>query len=148
MSTLIQIEELTKALDKKETEINLHVERSDLILEACQAGTWEWLLKPDQLLWNERMVELWGYNAEDFDKTKEGYFILNYSLFITGIEEKYREEVTSLVNRTISEKEFFSINYTVIQPDGTKVKIHASGHAYPKDAEHPDRLLGVCLQTN
>lgn len=148
MNSLSRIEELTQALEEKESLIRLAAERAALLLEISDAGTWEWVIDGDVLLWDRKMIDLWGYDPAQYKRNAEGFFVVEYGTFISRVQEDQRERVQTAVTEAIETRSQYNITYNVERPDGSVVSIHASGRAYPKDALRPERLLGVCIEVD
>ena len=143
-TALERLHRLTKKLEEKEKNLQLSNERMELILDSCNAGTWEWFVEKDQLFWNKRMVELWGYNPNALEKVGD-YYKVTYDHFIDHLDEKHRHRVNNAVQCSLAEGTRYSVEYKVNRPDGSSIMVHASGRGYPKHSETPERMLGVCL---
>ena len=44
-----------------------------LALEASQMGTWEWIIKTNEVKWSSQVEKIFGLNAGEFDGSYESY---------------------------------------------------------------------------
>ena len=52
-------------------EFEAHRLRVELAIDAAEIGSFDWDLATGRLVWDDRMVELLGYDRESFDETVE-----------------------------------------------------------------------------
>ncbi|GGJ29198.1 bifunctional diguanylate cyclase/phosphodiesterase [Deinococcus roseus] len=72
MGYLLRFEDITQHLHSQQQMEQLE-SRLSLALKAGGVGIWEWDIRSDTLLWDDRMLELYGTTAEEFSGKLEGW---------------------------------------------------------------------------
>ncbi len=87
------------------------LERLDLATKAAKLGIWDWDVKKNEMIWDDRMYELYGVRREDFPGTYEAWLEM-----IHPEDRAKSDEVAckALQNDRNSDNEF-----RVIRPDGS-----------------------------
>lgn len=111
-------------------------ERLRLALRSSKYGVWEIDLVKGQRHWDERMFEIYGLTAGQFD----------------GSEEAWRntfhpDDLVSAVGKMdrllASDESDCELQFRIIRPDGTVRHVESQGHVLRDDAGQPLRLGGL-----
>lgn len=131
------IEVLRVRVERKRVEESLRLmnERYELSTRAARMGVWDWNLQKNELVWDERMYELYGVKREDFASA--------YEAWLQGIHPDDRvasDEISQQAQR--GEREY-DTEFRVVWPDGSIHYLKAYGQ-FVRDAEgEPLRMTGV-----
>ncbi len=122
---------------RKRVEENLRRmnERYALSTHAAGLGVWDWDLEKDELVWDDRMYELYGVKREDFAGA--------YEAWLKGIhpDDRAASDEISLQARR-GEREY-DTEFRVLWPDGSVHCLKAYGQ-FVRDAQgEPIRMTGV-----
>ena len=137
--SLRKLDETCEKLDQALGTITKHgrmLARIQLALEVSGVGMWEWTPATNDLVWDERMCQLFD---EVLDEEKD------YQTFFQKLVPEDRERVQAAVNATLEHGVPYEIDYTIVWKDGSRHKIHARGKRWP--AKGPTKkLIGVCIK--
>jgi PAS domain S-box-containing protein len=106
-----------------------------LAVTAAGIGTFDWDLVTGTLTWDDRLIELFGYDALRFDRSIEAF---NARLHPDDVDR-----VGVLLDRAIATVGEYSAEYRVVLPDGAQRWIAARGRALAGEAGTAVRLLGA-----
>lgn len=110
-------------------------ERYTLATRAARLGVWDWNLQKNELVWDERMYELYGVNKQDFPGA--------YQTWLNGIhpdDRAFSDEISMQAQR--GEREY-DTEFRVVWPDGSVHYLKAYGQ-FVRDADgRPLRMTGV-----
>ena len=111
--------------------------RWELATEAGEVGTFDWDLVTGQLIWDEQLITMFGYDAEDFDQTIEA--------FNGRLHPDDRVTVGEALQHSIEVCGDLDLTYRVVRPDGETRWVHARGQAVPDRYGRAVRVLGVAF---
>ncbi|WP_328292696.1 SpoIIE family protein phosphatase [Kineococcus sp. NBC_00420] len=113
--------------------------RSELAVAAGGIGTFDWDLATGELRWDERLLEMFGYAADDFGRDIEA--------FNARLHPDDLPRVGAALQRAIEECGPFEAEYRVVRPDGTTRWVRARGQALADESGRSVRLLGAAYDT-
>ncbi|MGY1916664.1 SpoIIE family protein phosphatase [Blastococcus sp. SYSU DS0973] len=111
--------------------------RWELATEAGEVGTFDWNLVTGQLIWDEQLIAMFGYDAEDFDRTIES--------FTARLHPDDQASVGEALQHAIETCGDFDVTYRIVRPGGETRWMHARGRALADHREHAVRLLGAAF---
>ncbi|MCI2239165.1 SpoIIE family protein phosphatase [Kineococcus sp. TRM81007] len=113
--------------------------RWQLAIAAGGVGSFDWDLRADVLTWDERVLELFGYDAGDFDGTMGAF------------EDRVHPDDLGRVRRLLAEAvrtgATFEAEYRLVLPDGDTRWVKARGEALVGADGRPAHLLGAVYDT-
>ncbi len=113
-------------------------ERNDLALSAAGLGTWDWLIKDDQLTWDSRNYHLYGITKDNFKKYES-----NFQRFWDLVHPDYIESTKSALEKAKQgEKEFEKV-FCINDADGNLRYIQSASKTFFDEYEEPYRILGI-----
>ena len=123
--------------DRKQAEIELKKmsERLDLSLRSGRIGCWDWDIKQNIILWDERMYELYGV-------TKQADSV-NYDIWAKGVHPDDRTYAETLLQQAILRQAEYDIEFRVVHPDRSIHFIRAYGILVCDAQGNPNRMIGV-----
>lgn len=108
--------------------------RLRLALEGSNMGVWERDLQTDELYWDERSRELFGYGDEEFSGVEED--------FLERVHPEDLPRVRKELDRVIEEREPYETTFRIRTPDGAVRWIESRADVQYEDGE-PRRVIGV-----
>ncbi len=125
--------------ERKQAETQLHrlTERLRLALQSANIGIWEWDLVNDHLIWDDRMFELYGIAATDFDEI--------WTDWETRLHPDDLPKAQARVQQALASGQDYQMEFRVVWPDGS-IRHIASYALMQRDAEgRAVRLVGANL---
>ncbi|HVU35935.1 MAG TPA: PAS domain-containing protein [Opitutaceae bacterium] len=111
-------------------------ERLQLALRSSKYGVWEVDLASNRADWDERMQEIYGLQAGEFDGTD--------STWLNGFHPDDRNAVTAQVRRIIEgQVHDYDLKFRIVRRDGTIRHLEAHGHVQRDASGHALRLVGL-----
>ena len=102
---------------QSEMEIKALAQRLSLATEAMQAGIWHRDVHTDQLVWDERMYEIYGLPKSP---------PIDYQRWVQSVVPEDLAQAQEAVRRAIASKSRASADFRIKLPDGTVRHIHAA----------------------
>lgn len=102
-------------------------------LDAAEAGRWSWDLRTGELVWDERMFEIWGKDPAQFS----GHF----GYFATTLHPEDQDRVSALLEAAISSGGAYRTQFRVYDDSGMIRRVRAAG-GVTKDGNF---MVGICL---
>ncbi|MEI7527323.1 MAG: PAS domain S-box protein [Elusimicrobiota bacterium] len=112
-------------------------ERLVLAARAGRFGVWDWNVPGNRLVWDDRMLELYGVKKEDFPG--------GYEIWLTRVHPDDKARCEEEARQALSGKKEYDIEFRVVRPDGTIRYIKASAELFRGADGRPLRMLGINL---
>ncbi|HYH26221.1 MAG TPA: SpoIIE family protein phosphatase [Blastococcus sp.] len=109
--------------------------RWELATEAGGVGTWDLDPATGQLIWDEQLIRMFGYDVVGFDQTLDA--------FDARLHPDDRDWVREALQQTIDACGDLDITYRIVRPDGDTRWVHARGRATAGDDGRSARVLGA-----
>ncbi|MGY1987633.1 SpoIIE family protein phosphatase [Blastococcus sp. SYSU DS0669] len=132
VSTELQLMALT-------AEYEAHRVRFELAIDAAGIGSFDWNLSTGRLLWDDRMLDLFGYARPEFDETIEA--------FVSRVHPDDRERTTEALQAAIDGRGDYEAEFRVVLPTGGTRWVRGRGRAVSDDGGTAVRLLGAGFDT-
>ena len=107
----------------------------ELATTAAGIGTFDWDLVAGTLTWDQRLIELFGYDGEGFDQSIEG--------FNARLHPEDRERVSADLQAAVDARGEFSSEYRILPPGRGVRWVGARGRVLTDELGTPVRLLGA-----
>lgn len=120
----------TEALRKSEKRLRLAVNGGNI-------GIWEWDIGARHLVWNDRMKEMFGWQAERQD--------LTLRMWAEAVVPEDRHRTYAALRRALASGADLDVEYRIRIPDGSIRWISARGRCEYGAAGRPVRMMGVVL---
>jgi len=111
------------------------LERLNLATRAAHLGIWDWDIVRNELVWDDRMYELYGVRKENFGGA--------YDAWLKGVHPDDRAFCDSEIQRALSGEKDYDIDFRVLWPDGTLRVIKADSQIVRDAAGTPLRMTGI-----
>jgi len=120
-------------------EYQSSLDRWELAIDAAGVGSFDWDLRTGQLLWDDRLLALFGYRRTEFGRT--------IADFDARLHPDDLVRVHAAVNEAIATCGVFESEYRVALPDGTARWVAARGRAIAGADGVAVRMLGAAYDT-
>ncbi|MFC1979103.1 ATP-binding protein [Chloroflexota bacterium] len=120
---------------KLDEELKIISERLSLASRSAGLGIWDWDIKQNLLVWDDRMYQLYGVAKEDFAGAYEAW---TKGLHLDDVKRSDEE-----VQKALTGEKDFDTEFRVVWPDGTVRYIEAHGDVYRDESGNPIRMIGV-----
>lgn len=118
---------------KKRAEESEH--RLKLASSSAELGIWDWNVKENTMVWDERMFELYGVNAEIFVNTVDAW--------LNGLHPEDKELAVFESNEALKGNKPFNTTFRVLHPDGKVLYIKADGLVLRNSKGEAIRMIGI-----
>jgi PAS domain S-box-containing protein len=109
--------------------------RLQLATASAKAGVWDWNLQTGEMIWDDRMLELYGYTPEDFPGGVEAWE--------QGLHPEDAAWAKAECQASLRGEGDFDAEFRVRHPDGTVLHIKANGLVLRDEHGKPLRMLGL-----
>jgi serine phosphatase RsbU (regulator of sigma subunit)/PAS domain-containing protein len=113
--------------------------RWGLAIDAAGIGTFDWDLTTGRLAWDDRLIDMFGYERGSFDES--------IAAFDARLHPDDLVRVTETLQRSIDTCGEYDCEYRVVRPDGETRWVHARGRALAGPDGSAVRLLGAADDT-
>ncbi|MGY2083568.1 SpoIIE family protein phosphatase [Blastococcus sp. SYSU DS0539] len=120
-------------------EYEAHRLRFELAIDAAGIGSFDWNLETGRLLWDDRLLALFGYERADFDETIDS--------FAARVHPDDRERTMDALQAAVDECGEYDAEFRVVLPTGGTRWVRGSGRAVAGDNGTAVRLLGASYDT-
>jgi PAS domain S-box-containing protein len=128
---------ITDITDRKraEDELNSTSQRLYLATTSAGLGVWDWNVQTNQLVWDDRMFELYGVTPEEFPNTVDVWI---NSLHPEDKDSAIAESQTALIG-----DKRYNTSFRICHPDGNVKYIRAIGIVIRGIDGKAERMLGI-----
>ncbi|MFP5372495.1 MAG: PAS domain-containing protein, partial [Actinomycetes bacterium] len=113
--------------------------RWGLAIDAAGIGAFDWDLTTGRLIWDDRLIEMFGYTVDGFDHTIEA--------FNARLHPDDRARVGEALQSSIETTGEYDAEYRILLPDGQTRWVHARGRTVADARGGAERLLGAAYDT-
>ena len=122
-------------LKRAEEVIEAANQRMALAAEAAQIGIWDLDVLHNELVWDERMYELYGIGKRDFSGT--------YEAWQAGIHPDDLARVEQEVKAAIAGEKAFDTTFRIVTPAGEIRHVKANAYILRDDTGKPLKMIGA-----
>ncbi len=113
--------------------------RHQLAVSAGGVGTFDWDLGTGSLTWDENLLQMFGYAADDFGRTIEA--------FNDRVHPDDRARVARALQESIDTVGPYDAEYRIVLPGGTTRWVRAKGQSLADESGRAARVLGAAYDT-
>ncbi|MFK8014474.1 MAG: PAS domain-containing protein [Gammaproteobacteria bacterium] len=106
-----------------------------LALEVSQIGVWEWDIRTDALIWDNRMYALYGISEREFSGA--------YEAWQNGLHPDDREAAEAQIQHAVATNTKFDATFRVVWPNRTVCTIQGVADMILDDKGEVQRMVGV-----
>lgn len=123
------------ALDSSEVLRRASDARLRLAADAGQIGVWEWDLRTNELMWDERMCEIYRVEAAAGSDYRDVWRLRMHPADLTRVEAELAAALTDSAR--------FRSEFRIVWPDGADRCVRAAAHLQRAPDGSPLRLIGI-----
>jgi len=135
-SIVVVVRDITK---RKRVEDALR--RSETSLAEAQKiahlGNWDWDIARNELHWSDEVYNIFGVTQQEFSGSHEEFLEL--------VHPNDRDMVRLSVDKALTELESYSVEYRIIQPDGSERVVHEQSEVHLDGNGNATRIIGTVL---
>jgi PAS domain S-box-containing protein len=120
-------------------ELEASTVRLDLAFAAASIGGFDWDLRTDELHWDDRLMELFGYTKQTW--------VAHIEKFNVRVHPDDRERVAAAIAHAVGNRGEYAAEYRVVHDDGTVRWVAARGRVMSDEDGEPERMLGAAYDT-
>ncbi len=109
--------------------------RLQLATDSAGVGIWDFDIKNNKLVWDDKMCQLYGISRQDFDQHKYPWKSL--------LNPDDAQWVVEKSNKTIENGKDLDMEFRIIRPDGEKVYIRSKAVVVRDENNQPIRMTGI-----
>ena len=118
-----------------EEEIRSVKRRLELAIQSGNFGIWDWDITNNIMVWDDRMLELYGLTAETFPGGIEAWQ--------NGLHPQDRDRTIEECQAALRGEKEWNTEFRVLHPNGTVKHIKANGIVIRNSDGNPIRMLGI-----
>jgi PAS domain S-box-containing protein len=111
--------------------------RLKLSLAAGRAGTWEWRIKEDKLIWSDEYYDLYGMAPGGLDPTLDN--------FILCVHPGDRDRILAEMSEVLQERKDAELEFRFIRAGDGERWAHSSAQLTLDESGEPEVLVGIML---
>lgn len=130
----ISIVDITRRRESEEL-VRQVSQRLLLATSSAQLGVWDWDLKQNRMVWDDRMFELYGVLKAQTPNTIDAW--------IRSLHPEDKDGAIADCNAAIAGERAFDTTFRICHPDGMVKHIKANGLVIRGSDGEPERMLGI-----
>ncbi len=128
-------DELEDKVKKRTEDLRQMNERFSLAARAANLGVWDWDIQKNELVWDDRMYELYGLKREDFSGA--------YEAWLKGVHPDDRASSDEISKQAQRGERAYDTEFRVVWPDHSIHYLKAYGQFVRDGAGKPLRMIGI-----
>ncbi len=120
---------------KAEEELKNVTQRLKLATTSANLGVWDWNVRDNYMVWDDRMLELYGISRDNFSNNIEAWMI--------GLHPEDKEAAIAEVQAALKGENKFDTFFRICHSDGVVKYIRATGLVIRGADETPNRMIGI-----
>ncbi len=123
--------------DRKQSEAKLEnlTQRLQLAASSAYLGIWDWNVKENTMVWDDRMFELYGIKREAFPNSIDAW--------MNGLHPEDKKAAIEECQAALNGEKEFDTEFRVLHPDGTVKYIRGKGLVLRGADGNAERMLGI-----
>ncbi len=121
---------------KAEEEIKKSHEMLSEAESIAHIGSFEWSIPDNKITWSDELYRIYGLNPKTFDASFEA--------FLGQVHPESREKVKKTIKEMYRQGKPFSMEESIIRPDGTIRMFFSKGRAVKNESGKIVKLVGTC----
>ncbi|MEO5865258.1 MAG: PAS domain S-box protein [Nitrospiraceae bacterium] len=110
-------------------------ERLEIASSTLQTGIWDWNIAKNELVWNDRMFDLYGVQKDEFTGAYDGW--------LSHVHFDDRARFEEAVQHALLKGQPYAIEFRIRRPDGSVRVIKAAGQILRDMDGTPLRMTGI-----
>ncbi len=110
-------------------------ERLEVAVRVAKIGIWDWDIQLDNLVWDDRMYQLYGLNPEQFPNAHHAW--------VHGLHPDDLALNDQIVQQAIRAEKEYDTEFRVFWPDGSVHWLKATAQVFWDETGTPIRMVGI-----
>ncbi len=128
--------DITERKNTEEQLLRLH-ERITLAAKTAKIGIWDWDIINNNLIWDDKMYELYGCSKDAFAGA--------YDAWINRVYTEDKDLCNMAIENALKGEKDYDVEFRIVLPDDSLRYIKADGDVFRDDKGNAVRMLGVNL---
>lgn len=128
-------EELEATVGLRTLELKEERERFDIALKSADAGVWEYDVIDGELVWDNRMYEIYGVDPNDFSHA--------YDAWSSALSIEGKAEAEDALQQAIRGEKDFSTVFAIDLPSGGKRHVQAYARVIRDSEGRAEKMIGL-----
>lgn len=120
---------------QSENEMLSLMQRLQLATSSARLGIWDWNVKENTMVWDDRMFELYGITREAFPNSIDAW--------MNGLHLEDKEGAIAECQAALNGEKEFDTEFRVLHPDGTVKYLRGKGLVVRGVNGNAERMLGI-----
>ena len=120
---------------KSEEQLTSMTQRLQLATSSAHLGIWDWNVKDNSMVWDDRMFELYGITRETFPNSIDAW--------MSGLHPEDKEAAIAECQSALNGEKVFDTEFRVLHPEGTVKYIRGKGLVLRGKDGKAERMLGI-----
>lgn len=120
---------------KIDNQMEILTQRLQLATSSAHLGVWDWNIRDNTMVWDDRMFELYGISRDSFPSTLDAW--------TNGLHPEDRERAIADCQAALHGEKDFDTFFRVSHPDGTVKHIKANGIVIRGADGSAERMIGI-----
>lgn len=116
-------------------QINDLALRFQLAVTSANLGVWDWIIRGNQMIWNDQMIELYGITRETFPG--------NVDAWLNSLHPEDKEAAVAASQAALNGEKRFDTVFRICHPDGTVKHIKADALVIRGADGTAERMIGI-----
>jgi PAS domain S-box-containing protein len=138
VASVLEVNYDITARKQADDQLRILARRLSLASSALHAGVWDWDVRSNEIVWDERMCEIYGIPVD----TR-----VNYKLWADAVVPDDLPPSEAVLQEVIAAKSQASNQFRILRPDGSLRYIQAAEGAVLDDAGQVARVIGINIDT-
>jgi PAS domain S-box-containing protein len=130
-----QLQKMAEDLTQKNQELQIERQRFILASQSAGQGVWDWDIKNNTLVWDDKMYELYGVKKSDFTQI--------YESWQKALLPEDREFAESQLQAAVRGEKEFRPYFRILRPDGQVRVIKADAIVLRDEKGDAVRVIGI-----
>lgn len=135
ISSARYLDQLNQLRTKSEKKIRQQQQALEEAQQISQIGSWEWLIKENNLTWSDEVFRLFGLPKSDA--------FVSYETFMTLVHPDDKKMVDDAVKDALTGNKNYSIDHRIIRWNGELIFVHEEGVVSRAEDGRPFRMVGT-----
>lgn len=123
--------------DQAGIQIHSLTQQLQLATSTAHLGVWEWNIHSNTLIWDERMLEIFGLAREAFSA--------NIDTWIKALHPEDKKEAIAACKAALRGQRDLNASFRIVHGDGTVKHVRAKGLMLEGSDGTPERMIGTCV---
>jgi PAS domain S-box-containing protein len=130
-----RVQQRTETLQEREAQLRLISEKLSLAIKSADIGIWDWDLVVDELIWDDRMIELYDIDPGEFTSIYQGW--------LQRVHPEDRPLADAAINASLRGEKDYNIEFRIILSDGSIRHIKANALVKRDSQGRALRMIGI-----